>query len=388
MVRITTWTSSIAGAALVLTSATWAHAATEAEITEALTAVFTATDTGTTVTLGSPTASGNTLVYKGVEFRQTDGGAVNVSTVDTMTVTGGDLNAAGALTADQLMLEGLTSTSADGTTVTVGEITVEDLDVKEKPVAGTPPVATYASIAAGDMTVAQNGKTSATVESLLFEAENYVGNVPRSVNLSVDAITVDPAGFDDGGAAAAQLQAFGYEKLVLSLVGKGALDEASGDLSVEEFSISGVDAGTLSLTATLGGFTPEVIAQMSQPEPPPTVLDAITIQDAELVFEDASLAGRILGFQATQMGTTAEALADQLSAALPLMLTPLQNPAFQNTVATAAGAFLKDPQNISVTAAPEAPVSLATVIGLAQSAPQTLPQTLNVSVTANQDLPE
>jgi len=236
--------------------------------------------------------------------------------------------------------------------------------------------------------VAQNGVQSATVESISYEASDYVGNVPRSVALSVDGVTLDPAGFDDGGEAAAQLKAIGYEKLVLSLVGQGNLDETTGTLALEEFSITGEDAGTLTLEGTLGGFTPDVIAELGQTEPSQDVVNALTVQDLTLTFEDASLAKRILDFQAAQMGITGAEFAGQIADALPLMLTALQNPAFQAKVAEAAGAFLRDPKNISIRVAPTAPVPFSELIAVSSTAPQTLPERLNVEVTANQDLPE
>ncbi|ODN65361.1 hypothetical protein A6302_04556 [Methylobrevis pamukkalensis] len=84
------------------------------------------------------------------------------------------------------------------------------------------------------------------------------------------------------------------------------------------------------------------------------------------------------------MGTDAAGLATQLAAALPLMLTPIQNPAFQAQLASAASAFLKDPKSITLTAAPAKPMTFMELFATAQSAPQTLPDALGVTVTANE----
>jgi hypothetical protein len=64
------------------------------------------------------------------------------------------------------------------------------------------------------------------------------------------------------------------------------------------------------------------------------------------------------------------------------MLSAINNQAFQEEVATAAGNFLMNPGTIEVNVKPEKPMSAAEIMGVAQSAPQTLPDQLNVSVEA------
>jgi hypothetical protein len=52
-------------------------------------------------------------------------------------------------------------------------------------------------------------------------------------------------------------------------------------------------------------------------------------------------------------------------------------------VAGAVGAFLKDPKSLTVKLQPEAPISSNEIMGIATTAPQTLPDRLNASITAN-----
>lgn len=67
------------------------------------------------------------------------------------------------------------------------------------------------------------------------------------------------------------------------------------------------------------------------------------------------------------------------------MLSMLNNPEFQAKVAGAATAFLKDPKSLSASAMPGTPVPFAQILGTAMMAPQSLPDILGVTITANQD---
>jgi hypothetical protein len=86
---------------------------------------------------------------------------------------------------------------------------------------------------------------------------------------------------------------------------------------------------------------------------------------------------------AKQQGVSREDYANQIAAALPFLLAAMNNPEFQNEVASALGAFLKDPQSLTIKFEPTAPVSGTEIMSIVGSAPQTLPDRLNASVTAN-----
>jgi hypothetical protein len=84
------------------------------------------------------------------------------------------------------------------------------------------------------------------------------------------------------------------------------------------------------------------------------------------------------------MGATPEQFVEQISGALPFLLSVVGNQSFQDRIATAATAFLKDPKSLTITAAPGNPVSVMQIFGAASTAPQTLPDVLSVDIQANQ----
>jgi hypothetical protein len=140
------------------------------------------------------------------------------------------------------------------------------------------------------------------------------------------------------------------------------------------------DGGDLSVTGVVGNV------------PPPTALNdpnasekasAIELHTLTVRYDDKSLAGRVLDFLAKQQGISREEYAQQIAGALPFLLASLNNPAFQNEVASAIGTFLQDPKSLTVKMQPESPVSGSEIMGIAGSAPQTLPDRLKASITAN-----
>jgi len=108
----------------------------------------------------------------------------------------------------------------------------------------------------------------------------------------------------------------------------------------------------------------------------------VVLNSISLKYVDDSLAVRVLDMMAKQQGMEREQFAQQMSMALPFMLNAINNQEFQNQVATAAGSFLNNPGTIEVKVKPAKPMSAAEIMGIAQSAPHTLPDELNVTVEA------
>ena len=90
----------------------------------------------------------------------------------------------------------------------------------------------------------------------------------------------------------------------------------------------------------------------------------------------------MLAFAAKEQGTTVETMTSNGAALIQVGLMQLNLPEFSKTVIEAYNAFVKNPKNISIEASPEAPVTLATLMGLL-AAPAKAIETLGVKVEAN-----
>lgn len=175
--------------------------------------------------------------------------------------------------------------------------------------------------------------------------------------------------------------ALGYEILDLSVKAKGAYDPENDTLLIENLEIAGKDAAALSMSASIGGI-PESF--MASPLDPRAIIATASIGNLDLKIDDRSLTGRVLSSQAKKMGTEPEALAAQLSGALPFFLAALQNDAFQKEVAEAVTAFLNEPKNFQVAMKPEKPTPFIQVFAALTSAPGTVVELLGLSISANQ----
>lgn len=189
----------------------------------------------------------------------------------------------------------------------------------------------------------------------------------------------------------------GYERFAGTMSASGAWNMETGDLSLSPLQITVDDAGEMNFAYRVSGYTPQFIAQLSalqqQMAADPEggagamamigLLSQLTIHSAELRFVDESLTNRLLDHYAEENGQTREALIDQLVGSLPNVLAALNNPQFQTEVTEAVDAFLRDPQSITASIAPDQPVPAAQIMGAAMGAPQTLPAVLSLTVRSN-----
>ncbi|MBS1181588.1 MAG: hypothetical protein H6Q99_1468 [Proteobacteria bacterium] len=348
-------------------------AATPEQVTAALTKLL-ATDKGATFTLGTPTQSDLGVVYNNVSIKSADGSEtkIEVLTVGNPTVEGDTLSA------DAIVAENLTGTNK-GDILTVASIELTSPVFTDKETGNR-----VDAVSAEGFSLTQAGKAPVTIDKVGLDLSDYADDVPHAIDVSVEGINVDPAAVDEGGQFAAQLKAMGYDKLTLGFFGSGSLDEATGDLVIDDITIDGTDLGTVTLSGTFGGLTTDVIKDLKQPNPPQDVFGKVTLKEASVYYGDASLAGRVIAEQAKQMGQEPAAFVGQITGALPLLLSAIGNQPFQDKLAQGVTTFLKDPKNLTITAKPAAPIALMELLTTSQTAPQTLPDVLKADVIANQ----
>lgn len=347
-------------------------AATPEQVTAALTKLL-ATDKGATFTLGTPTQSNEGVVYKNVSIKSSDGGETKI---DTLTVANPSVEG-DTLSADSLVAENVTGANKGD------NLAVASLELTSPVFTGKETGNRIDAVSVASISLAQAGKAPVLIDSANVDLSNYADDVPHAVDISVDGIHVDPATLDLGDVSG-QLKAMGYDKLTFGFYGSGSLDEASGDLVVNEITIDGTDLGTVTLTGTFGGLTADTIKELKQPSPPQDAFGKVTLKQTSVYYGDASLAGRIIAMQAKQMGQEPAAFVGQITGALPLLLTAIGNQPFQDKLSQGLTTFLKDPKNLTITAKPATPIALKELFSTSQTAPQTLPDLLKADVIANQ----
>lgn len=236
----------------------------------------------------------------------------------------------------------------------------------------------FADLEANDLRfTAKDQPGELTVARVLVQTGNVVDNIAQDNKGSVEDLTIPPEYF---AASAMQPSTIGYDKLVFDMTWDGSRDPGANTVTIRDLTLSMQDGGRLSLTGKVGKV-PEP-RQMNDADASAKATE-MEVHTLTVRYDDQSLAGRVLDLMAKQQGVERAAYVQQISGALPFLLAALNNPGFQNEVAGALGTFLQDPKSISVTIAPEAPISAAEIAGLAQTAPQSLPERLKASVKAN-----
>ncbi len=216
-----------------------------------------------------------------------------------------------------------------------------------------------------------------TIERILINAENIVDDAPQESNGRVEGIVIPPEMF---AGTAFDPSSLGYDAITLNMSWDGGLDPDTNVLTVRHLEIAMEDGGRLSFEGRVGNVP---VAPTGEGVDASGIATRLDVHDLTLRYVDDSLAGRILDSQAKLQGVPTEQYAQQLSAALPFLLMAINNPEFQNQVVSAIGTFLTNPQSLTIRVAPEAPVSGAEILQTLGSAPQTLPEKLNATISAN-----
>lgn len=194
------------------------------------------------------------------------------------------------------------------------------------------------------------------------------------------------------------MAALGYETLSGNITYAGLWDTTDGRMTIDEMVTTVDDAAALKIVFDISGYTPQFVAalqdmqmqmaegkvdQQAQGLAMLGLMQQLTFNKMQVRIEDASLTGKLLDFFAAQQGVDRNAMVQQTKGVLPFMLAQLNNPEFAAKVTAAVGAYLDDPKSLTITAAPATPVPAAQIMAAGMSAPQSIPDVLGVTVTAN-----
>jgi hypothetical protein len=341
------------------------------------------------------TQSGETVTISGLRSSIDEGSDKSRLTIRETTIAGGRLTDDGGLSASSLTMGGVNIENLD-----------DDEDVKvsaENIVISDPVLASPAAVKASNGAEAITPTYSrAELTNIVIDADDdgrvpvsrvvavidtMDGGLPTSGSINVEGIEITADSLDDEERKA--LSDLGYESLTLSFQMQADWKPDTGELAIDRLTLSGENAGTLNAALRINGLTREVLEQLDaaqdNPEQAMGLMQGLLVESISLRIDNDSIVDRVLENQAKEAGATREVFVEQLTGALPFMLSMLNNAEFQAKVAGAATAFLKDPKSLSASATPAAPVPFAQILGTAMMAPQSLPDILGVTITANQD---
>ena len=395
MMRTSHFRTLLAGAALA-TLASPAFALDGADLLAKLNATYATS--GVTVTSSNVAVDGSTVTLEGAELKATGSEApLKLGTVTMEGVEGAD---DGGYTIETVSFEDINVTEPD-TTVSAKDISVSGVSIPGKVVPGTlDSLMMYESATTGPVSVTAKGKevfSMSGVEANLSRMDDDAGLEFDATlsDLKADLSTVEDPKTKDA------LDTLGIHSLEGEVTMSGSWELASGKLAVDEYAFDFKDIGRLNLSLAFSGYTLDFLKNVQEAlktaEANPNkdeanaamgmammgLVQQLTFNNASITFEDASITKKLLDYAGKEQGVTGDQLAQSLKGMVPLMIAQLNMPDLQNQISAAVNTYLDDPKSLKISAEPKEPVPFPMIMGAAMGAPQTIPQVLGVSVTAN-----
>lgn len=293
------------------------------------------------------------------------------------------------------------STTQEGATVTAENLTLGGISVPANPNADSlDGMLLYETAHSGPVKVVKDG---AEVFSLLESEINLALREDESgfdFEGTLKSLQTDLSNAEDPNTKEA-IEKLSLQHIQGDVAMKGAWDLQPGTIDFSELAFDIANVGKLNLGFKISGYTLPFMKSMQeaikQSETNPNkeqaqqalglamlgLMQQLTFDSAQIRFDDASITKRALDYAGSKQNVSGQQMAESLKAMAPIMLAQLNIPELQNAVSAAVSTFLDDPKSFTVSAAPDKPVPLPTIMGAAMGAPNTLPQVLGVKVSAN-----
>jgi hypothetical protein len=396
MMRTSHFRTLLAGAALA-TLASPAFALDGADLMAKLNATYATS--GVSISSTNVGVDGSTVTLEGAELTAT--GSDAPVKLGTITMDGVEEDGDGGYTIETVSFEDINVTEKE-TTVTAKDLAITGVSIPGEVVAGTlESLMMYESASSGPVTVSANGKEVFSMSGMEANMTRMDDDAGLEFNATMSDLKADLTSVEDPKAKET------LDKLALhSLEGKvsmsGSWELATGKLTLDEYAFDFKDIGRLNLSLAFSGYTLDFLKSMQETlkaaESNPNKEEAnaamgmsmmglvqqLTFNNASISFEDASITKKLLDYAGGEQGVTGDQMAQSLKGLVPLMIAQLNMPDLQNQISAAVNTYLDDPKSIRISAEPKEPVPFPMIMGAAMGAPQTIPQVLGVSVTANQ----
>lgn len=188
--------------------------------------------------------------------------------------------------------------------------------------------------------------------------EEEGGGVTRSTLVSKDWI-VAMHETPRTGDLSTMIQAFGADQVVFDVNLDGKMDQAAHTMRFDHYDWVFHDLGTLHMAADVTGFPGrDQLKGAVTPAEKLAVLNQTRIGHAVMSWEDHSLVNRIIAVAAKKSGSTPDVIRGQM--AMPLVTLGMMMPD-QPDAAEQVTAFINNPQSLTITVNPPAPVSFAEI---------------------------
>ncbi|MDB5527084.1 MAG: hypothetical protein JWR51_187 [Devosia sp.] len=372
---------------------------------------------GYELTLNDPQLDGDTITVENatIGVKGVEGATEPTSFTTSLTFSGVKETGDGGYTADSVSLPDVEA-DFEGDDKTKGHVSLSDIELTGFYLPGGDTVTPVqllqlvGAISTGPLSVTRNGEEVIGIESMesgsTFEpAQGSADLTNLSSTLSITGITADLSTVKEEDAqAGAVVEGLGLTNIAGDITGSFNWSMADGHMTVDQFLFDFADVGAIDMTVDLTGLTPALLtklqeankaveaagdptseaAQAAQAMMGMELLQGLSIGGANIRYDDASLAGKLLEFFAQAQGIDKAQMVEGLKAMVPQMIASVGIPELVDLVAPPVSTFLDDPKSLEVDVAPGSPTSLL-VLMAAASNPASLITALGVTVTANEE---
>lgn len=307
----------------------------------------------------------------------------------------------GGYVVDSVTEDSIEFSSPEGSFV-LQDLTINNLRVPaEAKMESLDDVLYYDSASTGPMVVNFEGRDVFQIASSRFDLSKNSDNTRMDFKGSLDGLEIDLSAVEDARTRQT-IDGMGYQYVGGDIVINGYWAPPTGELTLSEYALTLNDVGRLDLKLSVSGYTLEFIKGLQELQQKMAaegsdekaqqatglamlgMMQQLTFNSLSLRFDDASVTNKVLDMVASQQGMSRDQMVQGLQGMLPFVLGALQNPDFQQKVTEAVSLYLADPKNIEVSANPGSPIPFASLVATVMGGWQTLPDVLNVSITANQ----
>lgn len=221
---------------------------------------------------------------------------------------------------------------------------------------------------------------SVGLDSMAMTGGNYLGTMPQRGDFTFTSLSIPVALLSDE-TVVTELSGMGYETIDLSGGMTLTYDAEKGDVWLEDFTLKAADMGVISGDFHLNGMP---LSLVEKPEEIEARMNEAALVSASLTYGNAGIVEKAFEAQAKKLDQDGEKFRQNTAGALPLMLNFLEDPKLQAKFEGPISEFIKDPKSMTLTVAPEKPISFGALEKINTDKPNDLIRLLNVGVTANE----
>lgn len=355
---------------------------------------------GSEITYDSVDVDGDTVTLTGAGFKAAAGKAAKIGDV---TMEGVEETDDGGYYVETVSFPDV-NVNEDGTIVTAKDLQLSGLTIPGDPNGSTiDSIVLYESASSGPITVNVKGKDVFSVTETSANLTRQDGDAGFDFDANLTGLKANLSDIEDPKARDT-IQKLGLSEVAGEISLNGSWTLADGKFTLEEYAFDFANIGKLNLSLDISGYTLEFMKALQEATKTAQaqagganaeqanqalglammgLVQQLTFNGASIRFEDDSITARLLEYFGKEQGVSGEQLAQSLKGMTPLMLAQLNIPELQNQISAAVNSYLDDPKSLTVSANPANPVPFPMIMGAAMGAPNTIPQVLGVTVTAN-----